>query len=64
MPSSQKKKSIKLLRFGERNFYTYYTYEQRTRRLILYHSEFRRRDQNYSSYKGYLEIIKSKDIHQ
>lgn len=60
MPSSQKKKSIKLLRFGERNFYTYY--EQRMRRTILFHSEFRRRDQNYSSYKGYLEITKSNDI--
>jgi hypothetical protein len=62
MPSSQKKKSIKSLRFGERNFYAYY--EQRTRRPILRHSEFRRTDQNHSSYKGFLVIIKSKDIHK
>jgi len=62
MPRSQKKKRNKLLRFGERNFYTYY--EQGTRRLNLCHSVFRSTDQNYSSYKGYLEIIKSKVIHK
>ena len=37
MPSLQNNKGIKLLRFGERNFYMYY--EQRTRCPILCLSE-------------------------